>query len=103
MLTTDAGLLLVEDIAGESVHKVLGTSLTGTELSQAVIFLLVKHLAILDLGFNIGTDFCLAVFCSLRFVGLIFAKHLLEVLLFLLTLLLLKLTLHFHFFLKTVH
>ena len=54
--------MLVDDITGESVHKVLGAGLTGTELSQAVILLLVEHLAVLDLGVYIGANFCLAVF-----------------------------------------
>ena len=103
MFTTDAGLLLADDIASKSVHKVLGAGLTSTELSQAVTFLLVEHLAILDLGFDIGANFFLAFFCSLCFVGLVLTEHLLEVLLFLSALLLLELTLHFHFFLKSVH
>lgn len=83
MLSTNASLLLVDDITGESVHKVLGAGLTCTELSQAVILLLVEHLAVLNLGVYIGANICLAVFCSLRFVGLVLAKHLLEVLFFL--------------------
>ena len=65
--------------------------------------MLVEHLSVLDLGFYIGANFSLAVFRCLSFVSLVLAKHFLEVFLFLTTLLLLKLTLHFHFFLKTVH
>ena len=56
------GNMLVDDITGESVHKVLGAGFTGTELSQAVILLLVEHLAVLYLGVNIGANLCLAVF-----------------------------------------
>lgn len=62
MFITNASLLLVDDITGESVHKVLGAGFTGTELSQAVILLLVEHLAVLYLGVNIGANLCLAVF-----------------------------------------
>ena len=62
LLGSDAALLLRDDIAGERVHKVLGAGLTCTELSQTVILLLVKHLAVLDLGVNIGTNLCLALF-----------------------------------------
>ena len=87
LLVADAELLLLDDIAGERVHKVLGAGLTCTELSQAVILLLVEHLAVLNLGVYIGANICLAVFCSLRFVGLVLAKHLLEVLFFLFALL----------------
>ena len=103
MLVADALLLLRNNIAGEGVHEVLGTSLSGTELTQTVRLLLVKHLAVFKLSLNISLDLGLSLVVGRQLVSLVLAQHLLEVIFFLATLLLLQLTLHIHLLLQAVN
>ncbi len=101
LLVLNAHLLLRDNVAGQSVHKVLGASFTSAELSQTVLFLLVKHLAVLVLCLDICANLSFALFISGLLISLVLRKHFLEILLFLTTLLLLKGALHFHLLLQT--
>ena len=81
----------------------MGTGLAGLKFAKAVSFLLIKHLAILDLCLNISSNFSLTLLTRLHLVRLVLAEHLLEVLFLLTTLLLLEITLDFHLVFKAIH
>ena len=95
-------LLFRDHIACERVHEVLGASLTSTELTQTVRFLLVQHLSVLVLRLHISFDFGLPLVVSLLLVSLVLSEHLLEVFLLLASLFLLELSFHLHFLLEPV-
>ena len=102
LLGANTSLLLADDFTGKSVHEVLRARFARLKLAEAISLLLVEHLSILNLSLNISSDLSLAVCLSLLLVGLVLAKHFLQVLLLLTTFLLLEVTLHLHLLLETV-
>lgn len=103
VLCINAVPLLGNNGGGELVHEGLGTLLSSLELTDAISLLLVEHLGVLLLGQNVCLHLLLLVLLGLPLVLLVLNEHLLEILLFLASLLLLGLSLLLHVGLQTVN
>jgi len=97
------GILLSDDGGGHSVHEVLGTLLSLSELVLTVSLLLVEHTGV----FLLSSDILLALlfFLSqfLRLFFLVLFEHLFQVHLFLLSLVIEHLALSVHLLLQSVN
>ena len=56
LFSPNTSLLLRDNITSEHVHEVLGASLTRFEFSETIVLLLVKHVTVLHLSFDISHD-----------------------------------------------
>ena len=101
LLLSCTAVHVLNNSVGHSVHELLSSLLSLLDLIQAIMLLLVKHARIFLLSTDVFQAFSLTLCKSLGLVLLVLGKHLLKVLLLLLSLFLLKTTFSLHFFLKT--
>ena len=103
LLLSCAAVHVLNDGISHPIHELLGALLSLFDFIQTILLLLIKHAGVFFLSTNVLETFSLTLSQSLSLVLLVLSKHLLEVLLLLLSLFLLKTALSIHFFLKALN